>query len=156
LFLNNEMDDFSMKPGVPNGYGLVGADANAIAPGKRMLSSMTPSFIETQDRVMVVGSPGGSFIIGMVLLATLDFIEGRDAKAIVSAPRIHHQYLPDVVRFEPDALDAAQRQGLEQRGHRLEGGNRRWGNLQVVIWNRQSGVLEAAADPRGDGAGVVE
>jgi gamma-glutamyltranspeptidase/glutathione hydrolase len=156
LFLNNQMDDFSMKPGVPNGYGLVGADANAIAPGKRMLSSMTPSFIETQDRVMVVGSPGGSFIIGMVLLATLDFIAGHDASAIVSAPRIHHQYLPDVVRFEPDALDAAQRLGLEQRGHRLEGGNRRWGNLQVVIWNRQSGVVEAAADPRGNGAGLVE
>ncbi len=155
LFLNNEMDDFSMKPGVPNGYGLVGAGANAIAPGKRMLSSMAPSFVETPERVMVVGSPGGSFIIGMVLLATLDFMEGRDAATIVAAPRIHHQYLPDVVRFEPGALDDTQRTALTERGHRLEGGNRRWGNLQVVIWNRATGAIEAAADPRGDGAGLV-
>jgi gamma-glutamyltranspeptidase/glutathione hydrolase len=156
LFLNDEMDDFSIKPGVPNGYGLVGAEANAIAPGKRMLSSMTPSFIEADDRVMIVGSPGGSFIMGMVLLATLDFMDGKSAAQIVSAPRIHHQYLPDVVRAEPGALTDADRAELERRGHTVEVGNRRWGNMQVIIWNRATDALEAAADPRGDGAGVVQ
>ena len=156
LFLNDEMDDFSIKPGVPNGYGLVGAEANAIAPGKRMLSSMTPSFIEADDRVMIVGSPGGSFIMGMVLLATLDFMDGKSAAQIVSAPRIHHQYLPDVVRAEPGALTDADRAELERRGHTVEVGNRRWGNMQVIIWNRATNALEAAADPRGDGAGVVQ
>ncbi len=156
LFLNNEMDDFSMKPGVPNGYGLVGEEANKIAPRKRMLSSMTPSFIELPDRVMVVGSPGGSFIIGMVLNATLDFIDGRSAAEIVAAPRIHHQYLPDVVRYEPGALTDAEQQSLTARGHVLNASPRRWGNLQAVIWDRSSGRLEAAADPRGDGVGKVE
>jgi gamma-glutamyltranspeptidase/glutathione hydrolase len=156
LFLNNEMDDFSVKPGVPNGYGLVGDEANAIAPGKRMLSSMSPSFVEAGNRVMVVGSPGGSFIMGMVLLATLDFMDGRNATDIVSAPRYHHQYLPDVVRAEPGALSDAERVELEKRGHTIDAGGRRWGNLQTIIWNRATGALEAAADPRGDGAGIVQ
>jgi gamma-glutamyltranspeptidase/glutathione hydrolase len=156
MFLNNEMDDFSMKPGVPNGYGLVGQEANAIAPGKRMLSSMTPTFVETKDKVMVVGSPGGSYIIGMVLLATLDFMDGRSAEQIVSAPRIHHQYLPDVVQAEPGALTEAERAGLRGFGHTLQEGNRRWGNLQVVIQDRATGTLDAAADPRGDGRAGIQ
>jgi gamma-glutamyltranspeptidase/glutathione hydrolase len=155
LFLNNEMDDFSAKPGQPNLYGLVGAEANAIAPGKRPLSSITPAFIEAGDRVMVVGTPGGSQIIGMVLLAALDFVDGRGAADIVAAPRIHHQYLPDVVRYEAEALTDAERAALEARGHKLVKGEH-WGNMQVVIWNRASGALQAAADPRGDGIGTVE
>lgn len=156
LFLNNEMDDFSMKPGVPNGYGLVGQEANEIAPRKRMLSSMTPSFVELPDRVMVVGSPGGSYIIGMVLNATLDFIDGRSAAEIVAAPRIHHQYLPDVVRYEAGALTDEEQQALLARGHVLDTMPRSWGNLQAVIWDRRAGKVEAAADPRGDGEGKVE
>jgi gamma-glutamyltranspeptidase / glutathione hydrolase len=156
LWLNNEMDDFSIKPGVPNGYGLVGADANAIAPGKRMLSSISPTFVEAGDRVMITGSPGGSFIMGMVLLATLDFLDGRSAAEIVAAPRIHHQYLPDVVRAEPGALSAEEKAALQQMGYRIEDSGRRWGNLQTIIWNRRSAALEAAADPRGEGAGVVQ
>jgi len=156
LFLNNEMDDFSMKPGVPNGYGLVGQEANEIAPHKRMLSSMTPSFVELPDRVMAVGSPGGSYIIGMVLNATLDFLDGRSAPEIVAAPRLHHQYLPDVVRYEAGALSDNERQALLARGHVLDTAPRSWGNLQAVIWNRSNGSVEAAADPRGDGAGQVE
>lgn len=156
LFLNDEMDDFSMKPGVPNGYGLVGADANAIAPHKRMLSSVTPTFVDSGDRVLIAGSPGGSLIIGMVLLATLDFIDGRSALEIVSAPRFHQQYLPDVVRFEPGAFTDPEAQSLTAQGDLLEASPRRWGNLQAVIWNRQAGTVEAAADPRGEGAGVVE
>lgn len=156
MFLNNEMDDFSMKPGVPNGYGLVGQEANAIAPGKRMLSSMTPTFVETPDKDMVVGSPGGSFIIGMVLFATLDFLDGRSAAQIVGAPRIHHQYLPDVLMAEPGALSDAERAALQALGHTVQEGNRRWGNLQVVIQERASGAFDAAADPRGDGVAKIQ
>jgi gamma-glutamyltranspeptidase / glutathione hydrolase len=156
LWLNNEMDDFSIKPGVPNGYGLVGADANAIAPGKRMLSSISPTFVEAGDRLMITGSPGGSFIMGMVLMATLDFLDGHSAAEIAGAPRIHHQYLPDVVRAEPGALSAEEKAALQQMGYTIEDSNRRWGNLQTIIWNRSSGVLEAAADPRGEGTGVVQ
>jgi gamma-glutamyltranspeptidase/glutathione hydrolase len=156
MFLNDEMDDFSMKPGVPNGYGLVGEEANAIAPGKRMLSSMTPSFIENGDRVMVVGSPGGSYIIGMVLQATLDFLDGHSAREIVTAPRIHHQYLPDVVQSEPGALSDAERSALQALGHTIQDGRRQWGNLQVVIWDQKAHTMDAAADPRGDGTARVQ
>lgn len=156
VFMNNEMDDFSMKPGVPNGFQLVGSDANAIEPGKRPLSSMTPTFVEHGKRVMIVGTPGGSQITGMVLLATLAFLDGRNAAGIAAEPRLHHQYLPDVVRFEPDALTPDERAGLEERGHRLEAASRRYGNLQVVIWDRGADRLEAAADPRVDGLGKVE
>jgi gamma-glutamyltranspeptidase/glutathione hydrolase len=156
IFLNDEMDDFSMKPGVPNGFQLVGSDANAIAPGKRPLSSMTPTFVEQGRRVMVVGTPGGSTITGMVLLATLAFLDGRSASEIVAAPRLHHQYLPDVVSYEPEALDTQARAGLTARGHVLRESPRRYGNLQVVIWDGASNRLEAAADPRVDGAGKVE
>ena len=156
LFLNNEMDDFSIKAGVPNGYGLVGAEANAIAPHKRMLSSVTPAFVEQGDRMMITGSPGGSLIIGMVLLATLDFVDGHSAAQIAAAPRIHHQYLPDVVRYEPDALSSDEITGLKARGDAVEPGGRRWGNLQTIVWDRASGTVEAAADPRGEGAGLID
>jgi gamma-glutamyltranspeptidase/glutathione hydrolase len=141
---------------VPNGYGLVGADANAIAPGKRMLSSVSPTFVEAGDRVMITGSPGGSFIMGMVVLATLDFLDGHSAAEIVGAPRFHHQYLPDVLQAEPGALSAAEKAALMQMGHTVDDSGRRWGNQQTVIWNRRSGTLEAAADPRGEGSGVVK
>ena len=156
LFLNNEMDDFSVKPGTPNGYGLVGAEANAIAPRKRMLSSVTPSFIESGDRLMITGTPGGSLISTMVLLATLDFIDGKDAAQIAAAPRYHHQYLPDVVRYEPGAFSDAEIAALRARGDVLEAAPRRWGNLQTIVWDRSTGRVEAAADPRGEGAGLVE
>ncbi len=156
IFMNNEMDDFSMKPGVPNGFQLVGSDANAVAPGKRPLSSMTPTFVEQGSRVMVLGTPGGSRITGMVLLATLAFLDGGHAAQIVAEPRLHHQYLPDVVLYEAGALNAEERAGLEQRGHALRESSRRYGNLQVVIWDRAGNHLEAAADPRVDGLGKVE
>jgi gamma-glutamyltranspeptidase/glutathione hydrolase len=154
ILLNNQMDDFSIKAGTPNAYQLIGADANAIAPGKRPLSSSTPTFIESDRGVMVLGSPGGSLITGMVLLATLDFMDGKSAKDIVSAPRIHHQYYPDAISYEPGALSAEQAKALTDRGHKLREG-RRWGNLQVVLWNYASGEVEAASDPRGVGAGLV-
>ena len=156
LFLNNEMDDFSVKPNTANSFGLVGADANAIAPHKRMLSSVTPTFVEAGDRVMIGGSPGGSLIMGMVLLATLDFIDGRSASEIVAAPRFHHQYLPDVVRYEAGAFSDEELKTLTAQGDTLQATSFRWGNFQAVIWNRATGAVEAAADPRGEGAGVVE
>ena len=155
ILLNNQMDDFSIKPGTPNAYRLIGADANAIAPGKRPLSSSTPTFIEADRGVMVLGTPGGSYITGMVLLATLNFIDGMSAQDIASAPRFHHQYYPDVIQYEPGALTDAQVKALSDRGHKLQLSGRQWGNLQVVLWDYASGNVEAASDPRGVGKGMV-
>jgi len=155
VVLNNEMDDFSIKAGTPNAFRLIGADANSIAPGKRMLSSSTPTFVETPHGLMIAGSPGGNFIISMALLATLDFMDGRSAAEIVAAPRINHQFLPDVVDYEPGALTDAERAQLEKEGYKLEEFRRRWGNMQVVTWDYASGKVEAASDPRGEGAGWV-
>jgi gamma-glutamyltranspeptidase / glutathione hydrolase len=155
ILLNNQMDDFSVKPGVPNGFQLIGADANAIAPKKRPLSSSTPTFVEGPNGLMVLGSPGGSYIPGMVILGTLNFLEGKSAQEIVAAPRFHHQFSPDVLQFESDALTADERKELEARGHTLREGTRKWGNMQVVIWNYRTGKVEAASDPRGAGVGLV-
>jgi gamma-glutamyltranspeptidase / glutathione hydrolase len=148
------MDDFAAKPGVPNGFRLVGADANAVAPGKRPLSSMTPTFIEKPDGVMVLGTPGGSYIMGMVLLATLDWIDGVQPEDIVKKGRFHHQYLPDVVSFEPGALTPEEQETLRKFGHTLHE-SRQPGNMQIVTWDLKSGEVRAVSDPRGVGAGVV-
>ena len=94
VLLNNTMDDFSIKPGTPNVFGLVGNAENAIAPNKRPLSSMTPTFVETPKGMMIIGTPGGSYIISMVILGTLDYLDGMSAAEIVKDPRYHHQYLP--------------------------------------------------------------
>jgi gamma-glutamyltranspeptidase / glutathione hydrolase len=155
ILLNNQMDDFSSKPGVPNGFQLIGGDANAIAAGKRPLSSSTPTFVEGPDGLMILGSPGGSYIPGMVMLGTINFMEGKSAQDVVSAPRFHHQFSPDVLQFESDALNAEERKALEDRGHKLREGTRRWGNMQVIIWNYKTGAVEAASDPRGAGVGLV-
>src|SRR6187549_2053652 len=155
ILLNNQMDDFSVKPGVPNGFQLIGADANAIAPKKRPLSSSTPTFVEGPNGLMIIGSPGGSYIPGMVILGTLDFLEGKNAQEIVSAPRFHHQFSPDVLEFEPGSLGSEERAQLEARGHVLKEGSRKWGNTQVVTWDYKSGKVEAASDPRGVGEGMV-
>lgn len=154
VLLNNQMDDFAIKAGAPNAYELVGADANAIAPGKRPLSSSTPTFVEADRGVMIAGTPGGSRIIGMVLLATLGFLDGQSAADIVAAPRYHHQYLPDQLEFEPKTLPDSERKALEARGHTLREGRRRWGNLQLVVWDYASGDVQAANDPRGAVGGV--
>ena len=157
VVLNNEMDDFSVKPNVPNTYGLVGADANAIAPGKRPLSSMTPTFLENDRAVVVLGTPGGSRIITMVLLATLDFAEGRGGpKEWVSLPRFHHQYLPDVVAYEANAFNEVERRSLERRGYRLEAVRGGYGNMQLVAWYKKTGRMEAVSDPRGEGSGLAK
>ena len=155
VLLNDEMDDFSVRPGTPNVYGLTGGEANAVAPGKRMLSSMTPTFVETADEVVILGTPGGSRIITMLLHALLGIAEGKEPEQWVSAPRFHHQYLPDVVQYEPGALDADALRLLTERGHRLEELARPYGNMQAVVWNRSRGEVEAVSDPRGIGAAVV-
>ena len=155
VLLNDEMDDFSAKPGVPNAYGLVGAEANAIAPGKRMLSSMSPTFLETDERLAVIGTPGGSRIITMVLLGALAFHDGVDAQGIVDLPRFHHQYLPDRLFYEAGAFDDAQVTQLQQQGYTLQASDNTWGNMQVVIQDKHTGELSAASDKRGVGEAQV-
>ena len=155
VLLNDEMDDFSAKPGVPNAYGLVGSQANAIAPGKRMLSSMTPTFLETEDRLAILGTPGGSRIITMVLLGVLDFAAGHGPRSWVGLPRFHHQYLPDAIQFEPGAFSREVRQRLKAMGHQLKPLEHPYGNMQAVLWHRDTGRVEAASDPRGVGAARV-
>jgi gamma-glutamyltranspeptidase/glutathione hydrolase len=151
VLLNNEMDDFSMKPGVANGYQLLGAEANAIAPGKRMLSSMTPTILVNDSGMGILGTPGGSRIITMVLLAALEWMSGADAAAMVSLPRIHHQYFPDQIGYESDALTAQQISELEAIGHSVARARGSFGNMHVVTWNCTTGHVEAASDPRGIG-----
>jgi gamma-glutamyltranspeptidase/glutathione hydrolase len=155
VLLNDEMDDFVAKAGVPNVYGLVGGAANAIAPGKRMLSSMSPTFLETGDRVAIVGTPGGSRIITMVLLAALSFDEGGDAATMVSRPRFHHQYLPDKVFYEPGAFTDEEVTELTLRGHVLEPVKGSWGNMQAIVWDKAGGRVDAASDPRGIGKAAI-
>lgn len=155
FFLNNEMDDFSVKPGTANAFQLVGGDANAIAPGKRMLSSMTPTFVETDKGVLILGTPGGSRIISMVLLGVLDWLDGNDALHVATLPRFHHQYLPDEVSFESGALTAEEQAALKQRGHRLSEQRGSYGNMEVITWDKVTGKVEAASDPRGEGVGWV-
>jgi len=155
VILNNEMDDFSIRPGTPNGYELLGTEANAIAPGKRMLSSMSPTFIESPRGVAILGTPGGSRIISMILLSTLAWMDGADAQQMVSLKRYHHQYYPDVVIYEEGAFTAEEKAGLESRGHRLELSQRSFGNMQVVTWDRGTGRVDAASDPRGGGEVTV-
>ncbi|MGH8502697.1 MAG: gamma-glutamyltransferase [Gammaproteobacteria bacterium] len=155
VLLNDEMDDFSMKPGTPNVYGLVGAQANAIEPGKRMLSSMTPTFLDDGERMAVVGTPGGSRIISMVLLATLEFMRGGDADDMVSLPRFHHQYLPDEIQFEPTAIEPEVARRLKAMGHTLREQDDTYGNMHVVIRDKSTGETRAASDPRGIGEATV-
>ena len=156
VLLNDEMDDFSAKPGTPNVYGLIGAEANAIAPGKRMLSSMSPTFVENQERLAIIGTPGGSRIITMVFEGILGFIDGKNAQQIVAQPRFHHQYLPDVVQFEPGAFSADQQAELQFMGYQLRELKGSYGNMQLVILDKRRQALSAASDPRVEGAAQVE
>ena len=155
VLLNNEMDDFSAKAQIPNAYGLVGDQANAIEAGKRPLSSMSPTFIETDDKVGILGTPGGSRIISMVLLGILDFADGYLPNSWVSVSRYHHQYLPDEVQFEKGGLGYLQQRALEKRGHVLKEKNRRYGNMQAILWDKKINQVFAASDPRGEGKAVV-
>jgi gamma-glutamyltranspeptidase/glutathione hydrolase len=155
ILLNNQMDDFVMKPGVPNMYGLVGAEANAIAPGKRPLSSMSPTFVEGERGVAIMGTPGGSYIPSMVLLGILNWQAEADASTIVGAPRYHHQYRPDAVYAEPAAFSSDERAGLASRGHSIRPWPATIGNMHVVTWDAATGKVDAASDSRWGGAASV-
>jgi gamma-glutamyltranspeptidase/glutathione hydrolase len=162
FLLNDEMDDFSAKPGVPNAYGLIGAEANAIEPNKRPLSSMSPTFLENDRGVAILGTPGGSRIITMVLLGALQYLQGADAQSIVDLPRFHHQYMPDLVMYENGAFSEDTEQELSLRGHVLKkqmspygGGFGHYGNMQTIVWDKQKHKVTAASDRRGIGAASV-
>ena len=155
VLLNDEMDDFSASPGVPNVYGLVGGEANAIAGGKRMLSSMSPTFVEDGGRVAILGTPGGSRIITMLLLGILEMSEGKGVGAWVERPRFHHQYLPDQVQFEGDAFSEQLREQLSVMGHTLKPLESRYGNMQAILWDKRAGRVQAASDPRGIGKAEI-
>ncbi|TAN69634.1 MAG: gamma-glutamyltransferase [Methylobacter sp.] len=155
VLLNDQMDDFVGLPGAMNGYGLVGGIANAIAPGKRMLSSMTPTFLDDGSHVAVLGTPGGSRIISMVLLAALDFAQGNEPDSWVQVPRFHHQFMPDVIEYEKGAITAEQLTGLAAMGHQLKEARYNYGDMQAVQWNKTTHQLTAASDRRGEGRAVV-
>jgi gamma-glutamyltranspeptidase/glutathione hydrolase len=152
FLLNNEMDDFSSKPGYPNLYGLIGSEANAIEPGKRMLSSMAPTIVLKDGRVfLIVGTPGGATIITTVAQIIVDIVDFRmNLEEAVSAPRFHHQWLPDSIAVERDALSARVRRSLVDRGHLIKDRHDPIGEAQVieVVGSAACGM----SDPRGDGS----
>jgi gamma-glutamyltranspeptidase/glutathione hydrolase len=156
VLLNDEMDDFSAKPGTPNVYGLVGGEANAIEPGKRPLSSMSPTFIENDSRIAILGTPGGSRIISMVALAILNFSQGDDAASMVKTPRFHHQYLPDVVSYEPNTFSPDEIQQLEGLGHQLKDRGREYGDMQVIIAGKNKHQISGASDLRRGGLTKIQ
>jgi gamma-glutamyltranspeptidase/glutathione hydrolase len=156
FFLNNEMDDFSSKPGVPNSYGLIGSEANKIVPEKRMLSSMTPTIVEKDGNLyMVVGTPGGSTIITSVLQTILNVHEyDMGMQEAINQPRYHHQWLPDEIRMEPNKFDKKLQKELENLGYIVN-------TTRTPIIGKVEGILilpdgklEGGADPRGDDKAV--
>lgn len=149
FLLNNEMDDFSSKPGVPNAYGLIGAEANAIEPGKRMLSSMTPAIVENEDGslFMVVGSPGGSTIIttvAQVIMNVIDF--DMNIEDAVESPRFHHQWLPDAIQYEDGRFSTETLNALEQRNHQLKPRSE-IGEANCIL-RTEDGMIHASSDSR--------
>ena len=154
VILNDEMDDFSAAVDVSNAYGLAGSAANAIAPGKRPLSSMSPTFVEGPRGVLVTGTPGGSRIPSMVLLSVLRFVQGEAAPAIAAGKRIHHQWLPDVLSYEPGALTPEEEAALAARGHVLKATKEPYGNLQVIV-READGHVGVGPDPRWVASGEV-
>ncbi len=144
------MDDFSSKPGAPNMFGLVGGKANSIQPGKRMLSSMTPTIIEKNGKLfMVVGTPGGATIITSVFQTILNVIEfGQDMQTAVDAKRFHHQWLPDEVDVERGIFDDATKNKLTQKGYKIVDHGPS-GRVDAILIN-PDGTLQGGADPRGD------
>ncbi|MCX2719677.1 gamma-glutamyltransferase [Lentiprolixibacter aurantiacus] len=156
FFLNNEMDDFSAKTGVPNMFGLTGAEANSIAAEKRMLSSMTPTIVEKDDRLwLVVGTPGGSTIITAVAQTILNVYEfDMSMQEAVNAARFHHQWLPDNIRFEPEGFSEELKQQLKSKGYRINEGRNGFIGMVDAIRVLEDGRLEGGADKRGDDTAV--
>lgn len=148
VLLNNEMDDFALKAGTPNAFGVIGYAANAPKPGKRMLSSMSPTFLSRPGQEVVIGTPGGSRIITMVLLGILGYDAGLTPQQVAALPRYHHQWLPDEISIEQNALDAETIRQLEAIGHVVKPRTTTWGNLQTVDWNTRTGAMRGGTDPR--------
>ena len=157
VLLNNEMDDFALMPGTPNAFGVMGFDANAPEPGKRMLSSMAPTFMVSDERIAVLGTPGGSRIITMVLLGILGYDEGLSAQDVAGLPRYHHQWMPDRISAETGTFTADVARTLQAMGHVVDlpeaepdgrASSHVWGNLQTVAWDRTTNSLEGGSDPR--------
>ncbi|WOD11169.1 gamma-glutamyltransferase [Pseudomonas sp. NyZ704] len=156
VLLNNEMDDFATDPTGENAYQLAGSEPNSVGPGKRPLSSMTPTMLESGEQLAILGTPGGSRIITMVLLGALEAIEGENVEAWVSRPRFHHQYLPDHIQIEDGAFSPQLQSELEALGHSIKPVGRDYGDMHAVHWNKQTGELQAASDPRGVGQAQVK
>ena len=152
ILMNNEMDDFSSKPGVPNAYGLVQGEANAIARGKRPLSAMTPTFLLREGKLfLVIGSPGGPTIINTVLQVIVNIVDfGFTLQEAIDAPRIHHQWLPDELRMENHGFSEDVTKALETRGHRLAFRGF-MGDAEGIMLEPKTGIRLGASDPRGDG-----
>jgi gamma-glutamyltranspeptidase/glutathione hydrolase len=152
--LNNEMDDFALVAGKPNAYGLLGNDNNAPKPHHRPLSSMTPTFIDNDEKTAVIGTPGGSYIITMVLEGILAYIDGELPEKVVAERRYHHQYMPDQIAAEKGAFTDAEIDALQKMGYKLEVSPDvwSWGFMNMVSWNRKTGEMHAGSDPRRPGA----
>jgi gamma-glutamyltranspeptidase/glutathione hydrolase len=155
VLLNDEMDDFAADVQGANAYGLAGSHANAIAAGKRPLSSMSPTFIESPGEFASFGTPGGSRIPSMVLLAVLQYLDNQPIERWPSVGRYHHQFRPDLIEHEPDTFSAAEIATLQALGHRLKSTERTYGNQQVLFWEKTTGQVQAASDPRGIGSSAV-
>ena len=157
ILMNNEMDDFAAKPGTPNLYGLIQGERNAVAPRKRPLSAMTPTFVLRKDKTLwfAVGSPGGPTIINTVLQVVTNVIDfDMNIQQAVDAPRIHHQWLPDEIVYEPYGMSADTFRALESRGHRITARPRYMGDAQAVMIEEGTGVRLGASDPRQAGEPV--
>jgi gamma-glutamyltranspeptidase/glutathione hydrolase len=157
VLMNNEMDDFAAKPGTPNAYGLIQGERNAVAPRKRPLSAMTPTFVMRKDGTLwfAVGSPGGPTIINTVMQVITNVVDfDMNIQQAVDAPRIHHQWLPDEIVYEPFGLSADTFRALEQRGHKLVSTPRYMGDAQGIMIEEQTGVRLGASDPRNYGEPV--
>jgi gamma-glutamyltranspeptidase/glutathione hydrolase len=157
VLLNNEMDDFAAKPGTPNAYGLIQGENNAVGPRKRPLSAMTPTFVMRKDGSLwfATGSPGGPTIINTVLQTIINIIDHKmNIQQAIDAPRIHHQWLPDEIVYEPFGLSADTLRALQAKGHKFVEKPRYMGDSQGIMIEEKTGVRLGASDPRGDGAPV--
>jgi len=155
FIMNNEMDDFSSKPGSPNQFGLIGSAANSIEPGKRMLSSMTPTIIlQNLKPVLIIGSPGGSTIITTVLQVVLNCLDfGMDIQTAIDLGRFHNQWLPDSIEYEDFLISEDVRNNLTNRGHKF-GSKTSLGRAEGILWDWKNKIWTGATDPRGYGKAV--